>query len=366
MAAFKFHPTRFLSWVFFAVLLIVISGVSMESQARNNIRSAFFDVYPYAEGTVIETVPSNSGHCGVCHLDFDGGGTRNPYGLRLEVELDLWSTKQEAVIAIQSEDPDGDGFSTLIEVTDLISFINTPSFPGLTPGNAGSTSNVDLADIQDNLVPSTGGDTTPPEVVVLDPNGGEVLVGNGSFTVQWFADDPSGIAGVSLYVSLDNGATFELEAPNLANSGSHTWYVANRPTTLAIFRVVAIDNAFNEGQDDSDNPFTIESPPGGIVPTTLRDFDMPGTQPFESGILNPPEACEVCHGGYDTAVEPFANWEGSMMSQASRDVIFLANMVIANQDAPDSGDLCLRCHYPRGWLQGRGSTRLKTRRSSPR
>ena len=43
-----------------------------------------------------------------------------------------------------------------------------------------------------------------------------------------------------------------------------------------------------------------------------------------------------------------------MMSQASRDVIFLdANMVIANQDAPDSGDMCLRCHFPRGWLQGR-------------
>jgi hypothetical protein len=28
-------------------------------------------------------------------------------------------------------------------------------------------------------------------------------------------------------------------------------------------------------------------------------------------------------------------------------------MAIANQDAPDSGDLCLRCHLPRGWLQGR-------------
>jgi len=28
-------------------------------------------------------------------------------------------------------------------------------------------------------------------------------------------------------------------------------------------------------------------------------------------------------------------------------------MAIANQDAPDSGDLCLRCHLPRGWLEGR-------------
>ncbi|MBN1490470.1 MAG: hypothetical protein JXA69_11190, partial [Phycisphaerae bacterium] len=36
-----------------------------------------------------------------------------------------------------------------------------------------------------------------------------------------------------------------------------------------------------------------------------------------------------------------------------RDLLFEANMVIANQDAPDSGDICLRCHLPRGWLQGR-------------
>jgi hypothetical protein len=43
-------------------------------------------------------------------------------------------------------------------------------------------------------------------------------------------------------------------------------------------------------------------------------------------------------------------------------------MAIANQDAPDSGDLCLRCHLPRGWLQGRsvptdGSQMLATDRS---
>ena len=53
------------------------------------------------------------------------------------------------------------------------------------------------------------------------------------------------------------------------------------------------------------------------------------------------------------------------MAQASLDLLFEANMAIANQDAPDSGDLCLRCHLPRGWLQGRsvptdGSQMLST------
>jgi hypothetical protein len=56
------------------------------------------------------------------------------------------------------------------------------------------------------------------------------------------------------------------------------------------------------------------------------------------------------------------------MSQASRDLLMQALLVIANQDAPDSGDLCLRCHFARGWLQGRsvptdGSQMLDTDRS---
>jgi hypothetical protein len=81
---------------------------------------------------------------------------------------------------------------------------------------------------------------------------------------------------------------------------------------------------------------------------------MPGTQPFEGGPeLSSPQNCAQCHGNYNATIEPYANWQGSMMSHASRDPLFEANLAIANQDAPESGDLCLRCHFPRGWLAGR-------------
>ena len=334
--------------------------------ARNPIRSDFFDVYPDAVGTVIETVPSQPNHCGMCHFEFTGGGLRNAYGQRLEAELPNHKKADQAIRAIENEDPDNDGFSTLIEVTDVTTFSNTPTFPGLTPANVGSVTSVDVAEIQSHLVPSTGSDITPPDVTVIVPDGGETLVANSGTTVQWIAGDAGGIAAIDLYVSLDNSATFKPVAMGLNGSTTtHTWYPANRPTTEAVFRVVATDNAFNEGQDDSDAVFTIESPPGGIVPSTLRDFDQPGSQPFEAGTLNPPEACAPCHGNYDNNVEPYYNWQGSMMAQASRDLLFEANMAIANQDAPDSGDLCLRCHLPRGWLQGRsiptdGSQMLST------
>jgi len=52
-------------------------------------------------------------------------------------------------------------------------------------------------------------------------------------------------------------------------------------------------------------------------------------------------------------VEPWHNWRGSMMGQAMRDPLFLATMVVSEQAAPAVGDLCLRCHTPGGWIEGR-------------
>jgi len=339
------------------VVLVTVIVTNQPAHARPSIRDAFFTVYPDAIGTPIETVPSQPNHCGVCHYDFTGGGPRNPYGIRLGNELPNHASnpngRREAVRAIELEDPDGDGFSTVSEVTNTTTFGNTPTFPGLTPANVGQTSSVTRSEIQPYLVPSTGSDTTPPSVTVITPNGGEILVGNAASTVTWTATDTGGIAVVDIYLSVDDGSSYQPIALGLTNTGTYTWYVPNRPTLTAYVRVVATDNAFNTGHDESDNHIIVESPPGGLAPTTLRDFDLPGSKPFDAGTLNPPEACAVCHGNYDPTVEPYFNWGGSMMAQASRDLLFQANMVIANQDAPDSGDLCLRCHLPRGWLRGR-------------
>jgi len=87
------------------------------------------------------------------------------------------------------------------------------------------------------------------------------------------------------------------------------------------------------------------------IPTTMADFFLPGSQPLEAGDLSNPASCN-CHQ-FDDAVDPYFNWEGSMMSQAMRDPLFLASMTIAIQDADSSGELCLRCHTPTGWLSGR-------------
>ncbi|MCD4734639.1 MAG: cytochrome c family protein [Bacteroidales bacterium] len=89
------------------------------------------------------------------------------------------------------------------------------------------------------------------------------------------------------------------------------------------------------------------------VPTTLNDFFFPGSQPLESGTFADPDVCDNCHGGYDLVAEPAFNWRGSMMAQAQRDPLYLACLTISNQDAPEVGDICIRCHTPVGWLEGR-------------
>jgi len=99
------------------------------------------------------------------------------------------------------------------------------------------------------------------------------------------------------------------------------------------------------------------------VPTTLEDFFLPGTQrPGDNPVTIEPFAgaidgnCVNCHSTFDaayTAAEPFRHWVGGMMAHAMRDPLFIATMTIANQDAAFSGDLCLRCHTPSGWMGGR-------------
>jgi hypothetical protein len=85
---------------------------------------------------------------------------------------------------------------------------------------------------------------------------------------------------------------------------------------------------------------------------------MPGTQPGQVN-LEGPGRCLNCHAGYDSAVEPGFNWKGSMMAQSARDFLFWSCLTVAAQDSiwavgrPNAVDICERCHFPKGWLEGR-------------
>jgi hypothetical protein len=323
------------------------------SDARPPIRSDFFARYPQAVDTQLDDLPSDTKHCGVCHFDFAGGGARNPYGLGVEAGIQGGQTNDQAMAAIETNDSDNDGFTNLVEITDLVNFGNTPTFPGLNATNVGSILNIPSGEVTPYLTPSGGSDTLPPVVAVSYPNGGEALAAAGFHTVTFTATDASGISHVNVWMSDDGGSDWKPVGKNVPYTGSFSWFVPNLPGPVTRVRVQAVDNAGNPGSDDSDTDFTILAVTGGTVPTTLRDMHLPGTQPLEGAVLSDPALCFSCHGNYDSAVEPGHNWGGSMMAQAARDPLFFAAVAIAEQDAPSVGDLCLRCHTPGGWQEGR-------------
>jgi len=90
-----------------------------------------------------------------------------------------------------------------------------------------------------------------------------------------------------------------------------------------------------------------------LLAPTVDDFFIAGTQPTTIvDPIKPSTECAYCHGFYDPVIEPFSAWRSSMMAQAARDPLFHACMAVAEQDAKFSGDLCIRCHSPGGWLEG--------------
>lgn len=89
--------------------------------------------------------------------------------------------------------------------------------------------------------------------------------------------------------------------------------------------------------------------PRPVLNTNAQNFYLPGTQP--GGLLQPLQTsvdCDNCH-----TAQIYDRWRGSPMSQAGRDPLMWAAMRVSNSVAPGSGEFCVRCHMPKGWLEGR-------------
>jgi hypothetical protein len=344
-------PIATIICIFAVAFALLLSGIN--AHARMPIRSIFFSIYPQAVGTQLDDLPSNRGHCGACHFDFNGGGRRNPYGLAVEIGLRNGLSNEQAILAVDGVDSDADGFSNHFEATDLVNFSNTPTFPGLNEANKMSALNIPVSEIEPYLTPSGGRDTTPPAVSLISPNGGEIIAAGTYFAITYSATDSSGISHVNFYLS-DDGSTYEPIGLSVMPGSSFSWFVPNLPGAASRIRVVAYDLSGNAGFDESEAGFTITGRPPGYVPSTLRDLKLSGTQHHMGAILDDPSvSCVTCHGNYDSAHEPWFNQRGSLMGQSARDPFFYACLAIAEQDAPSVGDLCMRCHAPGGWQEGR-------------
>jgi hypothetical protein len=115
-----------------------------------------------------------------------------------------------------------------------------------------------------------------PTVEVLDPDGGETLLGGGAFEIEWSAADADGdgtIQRFDISLSLNSGATFNTTiASNLAGDArTFSWDVpTGLNSTTARVRVTATDSDGGTGEDASAADFSI-SDPGILVTLTAPD-----------------------------------------------------------------------------------------------
>ncbi len=128
----------------------------------------------------------------------------------------------------------------------------------------------------DRTVVAHFADTQGPQVTVTFPNGGEVLLVGQPYDFTWTATDNDGVTQVDLYISRDNGATYQAIAFNVPNTGSYVWTVTPpgtnsgvTPQFTAYFMVVATDPSFNQGSDASDAGFSIFDLATSVVVTRL-------------------------------------------------------------------------------------------------
>ncbi len=123
-------------------------------------------------------------------------------------------------------------------------------------------------------------DVTPPSVTVLAPNGGETVVQGASVNLDWSASDNVGVDAVDLYLSRDDGATWESIATDLANTGSYAWTSTGPLTQLARLKVVARDYHVQTGEDASDAAWAISDATGvePVIPVAFA-FDLASANP---------------------------------------------------------------------------------------
>ena len=96
--------------------------------------------------------------------------------------------------------------------------------------------------------------------------------------------------------------------------------------------------------------------------TDTAAFFGPGTQPntdyLEFKPLLSSTNCVYCHSDFNADTAPYDTWVVSLMGQSARDPVWHAALSIANQDATNGGESCIRCHAPRGWLNGKSEDGL--------
>lgn len=117
---------------------------------------------------------------------------------------------------------------------------------------------------------------SPPSVTVLSPDGGEVWRVGTEQTILWEATDDVGVTVIDLQYSIDGGLSWNVIATGLLNTGSFDWTIPDTLSNQARVKVIAYDTNGNQGEDISDEDFTISlNGPPTITSFTANPASVP-------------------------------------------------------------------------------------------
>jgi YD repeat-containing protein len=126
-----------------------------------------------------------------------------------------------------------------------------------------------------------------PVVSLLQPTGGEVIAGGGSYQIAWQSDDNVGVNSQEVAISTDGGQTFPtvLAASLGGNAQAYNWLVPPDivPSRTAVLRVTATDAAGN-AQTAASGPVSIIG--AGFPANTTATFKYDGLDRIIEAAMN--------------------------------------------------------------------------------
>ena len=94
-------------------------------------------------------------------------------------------------------------------------------------------------------------DQVAPSVEVTSPQAGEELALGDDYDIEWTATDNVGVTSRAMYLSKNNGSTWELIDSSDGNTGTYSWEVPTEASGECKIKVYAYDKAKNVGSNES-------------------------------------------------------------------------------------------------------------------
>jgi hypothetical protein len=186
------------------LLLALLLAIAAPAAARPTYFEVLTETFSFAPGDRLYA-------CGVCHYRWTGTGARNPFGTSVEQQLYLGKPIAQALASAVTEDPDGDGFTSLAELethatlpgyscTNFFDAIGAPSdwHSFITPGVVSCLEPKDARIAPEMLVYTVEAHTVESRVVTLFNNGSDFPIEVSSIAL---------LPGASATLTIDAPAT---------------------------------------------------------------------------------------------------------------------------------------------------------------